>query len=259
LSICPRMHGRAVSGVHDQPIGADQGFVKVWQAALLSILLTHEKINQDRINMLNSWKHSGFSIVSSTRILGEPDREALGQYIVRGATSTEKISYDSKTDTVTWTASFKGFYKGKKEYFRSFEFMDQLMAHLPPRRVQLVRRYGVYAGRVRSKWKDRPKLAHFATDCWHEQHGINSSTDSPTEVEQDLQDDVWSRLRKQSWARLLQKVYEVDPFVCPKCQGTMAVIAIIEEENELDKIIAWKLKQPQKTESVRAPPETANT
>jgi hypothetical protein len=100
------MHGRAVSGVHDQPIGADQGFVKVWQAALLSILLTHEKINQDRINMLNSWKHSGFSIVSSTRILGEPDREALGQYIVRGATSTEKISYDSKTDTVTWTASF---------------------------------------------------------------------------------------------------------------------------------------------------------
>jgi hypothetical protein len=45
----------------------------------------------------------------------------------------------------------------------------------------------------------------------------------------------------------------------PKCQGTMAVIAIIEEENELDKIIAWKLKQPQKTESVRAPPETANT
>jgi hypothetical protein len=81
----------------------------------------------------------------------------------------------------------------------------------------------------------------------------------PKEDEPDLQDDVWSRLRKQSWARLLQKVYEVDPFVCPKCQGTMAVIAIIEEENELDKIIAWKLKQPQKTESVRAPPETANT
>jgi hypothetical protein len=129
------MHGRAVSGAHDQPIGADQGFVKVWQAAVLSLLLTHEKINQDRVNMLNSWKHSGFSIDSSTRILGESDREALGQqgYIVRGATCAEKISYDVKTDTVTWTASPKGFYKGKKEHFRSFEFMDQLMAHLPPR------------------------------------------------------------------------------------------------------------------------------
>jgi hypothetical protein len=112
---------------------------------------------------------------------------------------------------------------------------------------------------VRSKWKDRPKLAHFATDYWHEQHGFDSSNNLSKEDEPDLQDDVWSRLRKQSWARLLQKVYEVDPFVCSKCQGTMAVIAIIEEENELDKIIAWKLKQPQKTESVRAPPETANT
>jgi hypothetical protein len=140
-------HSLQVSGAHDQPIGADQGFVKVWQAAVLSLLLTHEKINQDRVNMLNSWKHSGFSIDSSTRILGESDREALGlvaskarcsplhpgQYIVRGATCAEKISYDVKTDTVTWTASPKGFYKGKKEHFRSFEFMDQLMAHLPPR------------------------------------------------------------------------------------------------------------------------------
>ncbi|WP_211233429.1 IS91 family transposase [Salinispira pacifica] len=186
------------------PIGADKGFVKVWQAAVLSLLLAQEKIHQERVDMLNSWKHSGFSIDSSTRILGEADREALGQYIVRGATCAEKISYDSKTDTVTWTASPKEFFKGKKEYFRSFEFIDQLMAHLPPRRVQLVRRYGVYAGRVRSKWKDRPKLAHFATDYWHEQRGTDTSADSPTEDEHELQGDVWSRLRKQSWARLLQ-------------------------------------------------------
>jgi hypothetical protein len=121
------MHGRAVSGVHDQPIGADQGFVKVWQACSAFLLLTHEKINQDRINMLNSWKHSGFSIVSSTRILGESDREALGQYIVRGATSAEKISYDCKNRYCHLDCIPKGFYKGKKEYFRSFEFMDQLM------------------------------------------------------------------------------------------------------------------------------------
>ena len=38
-----------------------------------------------------------------------------------------------------------------------------------------------------------------------------------------------SKLRRQSWARLLQKVYEVDPFICPKCQGTMSVVAVIED------------------------------
>jgi hypothetical protein len=89
---------------------------------------------------------------------------------------------------------------------------------------------------VRSKWKDRPKLAHFATDYWHEQHGFDSTAgESDKSVPEDSEDN-WSRLRKQSWARLLQKVYEVDPFVCPKCNGTMEVVAVIEDELELDKI-----------------------
>jgi len=32
--------------------------------------------------------------------------------------------------------------------------------------------------------------------------------------------DTWAKLRRQSRARLLQKVYEVDPIVWPKCKGT---------------------------------------
>jgi len=44
-------------------------------------------------------------------------------------------------------------------------------------------------------------------------------------------------------AGLLQKAYEVDPFVCPKCQGAMSVVAIIEDPKELSKIIAWASQQ----------------
>ena len=29
------------------------------------------------------------------------------------------------------------------------------------------------------------------------------------------------------WARLIQKIYEVDPLVCPKCQGQMKIIFFI--------------------------------
>jgi len=32
--------------------------------------------------------------------------------------------------------------------------------------------------------------------------------------------DIWAKLRRQSWPRLLKKVYEVDPFVWPKCKET---------------------------------------
>jgi hypothetical protein len=50
------------------------------------------------------------------------------------------------------------------------------------------------------------------------------------------------------------------PFVCPKCQGTMSVVAIIEDPKELTKIIDWasqqKREQPE-TVCARSPPELA--
>jgi len=42
---------------------------------------------------------------------------------------------------------------------------------------------------------------------------------------------------KRAWARLLAKVYELDPFVCPKCGAEMKVIAIIEDPDELRRIL----------------------
>jgi len=36
---------------------------------------------------------------------------------------------------------------------------------------------------------------------------------------------------------LLAKVYEVDPFVCPKCGAEMKVIAVIEDSNEMTRIL----------------------
>ena len=34
---------------------------------------------------------------------------------------------------------------------------------------------------------------------------------------------------KATWARLIRKVYEADPLVCPKCNGPMRVIALIDD------------------------------
>jgi hypothetical protein len=243
------------------PIGADDGMLKVWQTAILSLFLRKELIDQARVNMLKDWKHSGFSIESETRLYSRADREALGQYVVRGATCAEKIQYDSTSDTVIWTASSKGYYKGKSETFKGFEFIDQLVAHLPPRRVQLVRRYGVYAGKVRKQWQERPSIYRLAPEGWQKGHP-NKPPSMQTMAQESKETvqapDAWSKLRKQSWARLLQKVYEVDPFICPKCQGVMAVVAIIEDPKELTKIIDWAMQQerePQRTVCARSPPE----
>jgi hypothetical protein len=42
---------------------------------------------------------------------------------------------------------------------------------------------------------------------------------------------------RKSWARLIQKIYEVDPLVCPKCQGVMRVISSIEDPSVIRAIL----------------------
>jgi len=39
-----------------------------------------------------------------------------------------------------------------------------------------------------------------------------------------------SQVYRKNRARLIQKIYEVDPLTCPKCQGKMRIIAFIEDE-----------------------------
>ena len=52
---------------------------------------------------------------------------------------------------------------------------------------------------------------------------------------------------RKNWARLIQKIYEVDPLKCPKCQGAMRVIAFIEHEDVIKKILKhldlWEVKR----------------
>ena len=42
---------------------------------------------------------------------------------------------------------------------------------------------------------------------------------------------------KKNWARLIQKVYHVDPLKCPKCNGKMRIISFIEDEPVIKKIL----------------------
>ncbi len=42
---------------------------------------------------------------------------------------------------------------------------------------------------------------------------------------------------RRNWARLIQKIYQIDPLLCPKCQELMKVIAFIEDDALIKKIL----------------------
>ena len=61
---------------------------------------------------------------------------------------------------------------------------------------------------------------------------------------------------RSAWARLIYKVYEVDPLVCAKCGAPMRVIALIDDTTVIRRILEhlgrWAPRQARKNQ--RAPP-----
>ena len=47
---------------------------------------------------------------------------------------------------------------------------------------------------------------------------------------------------RSAWARLIAKVYEIDPLVCPRCGSEMRLIAVITDPAEVRKILRHLLK-----------------
>jgi len=52
-----------------------------------------------------------------------------------------------------------------------------------------------------------------------------------------IESDVSPRAFRKNWARLIQKIYNVDPLVCPKCPGPMRIISFIEDMEIIEKIL----------------------
>ena len=66
-----------------------------------------------------------------------------------------------------------------------------------------------------------------------------------------------------SWAQRLKRVFNIDIEVCSRCGGSVKVIACIEEQDAIDRILAHLESKEQNTPTLphlapptRAPPET---
>ena len=95
--------------------------------------------------------------------------------------------------------------------------LAQLCAHIPDRFEHLVRYAGWYSNRSRGKRK--------------------RMLTAPTEVATREVDAREAARVRSTWARLLHKVYEVDPLECPKCKGPMRVISLIDDKAVIRKIL----------------------
>ena len=246
----PHFHAIVLEGGFDEegtffyiPFSGLQSMVEVFRRRVIKLLVERELLSEDFARNLLSWKHSGFSVDNSVRILDESAQESLAEYIARPPISLNKIRYEPFKGRVLFHTKYSEYFRQNLHMFNALDFLAELTQHIPPKGLQLIRRYGLYASRTKGRWEDMPWVAERAPEGWKAAHRrVGAAEDLGYEALSDGDEEVTVDARKRAWARLLAKVYEVEPFVCPKCGAEMKVIAIIEDPDELGRILRHLVK-----------------
>ncbi len=187
---------------------------KLFIHKIFKMLLAKGLITGKVVELISSWAHSGFGTYCGKRIYPKEARstENLARYIIRASFSQERMKYYPDEAKVTYRSKYG---KQVKE-FSSLEWMAALVSHIPDRGGQTVRYYGYYSNVTRGRLKKEESEPEF--------HIIED--ESPGSL-------------NRSWARLIQKIYEVDPLICPKCGGDMRIIVFIEDYKVVKKILDY--------------------
>jgi len=187
---------------------------KLFIHKIFKMLLSKNLITSSTVDLIHSWRHTGFSVYCGKRINPKDAKstENLARYIIRASFSQERMKYYPDEAKVTYESKY-----GKDvAEFDPLEWLAALVSHIPDRGGQTVRYLGHYSNVTRGRLKKEkiePEL-HIIED------------ESPGKL-------------NRSWARLIQKIYEVDPLVCSRCGGQMKIIAFIEDYKIVKKILDY--------------------
>ena len=101
----------------------------------------------------------GFSIDDSVRILDDSAQESPAEYIARPPISLGKIHHEPFKGRVLFHTKYSQYFKQNLHMFDALDFLAELTQHIPPKGLQLIRRYGLYASRTKGRWEDMTWVA----------------------------------------------------------------------------------------------------
>ncbi len=93
-----------------------------------------------------------------------------------------------------------------------------------------------------------PFVVRLAPEGWvkkQEEQDIGEEDDAEVKVERQ---DLKGSSKRSAWARLIKKVYGIDPLICEKCGSEMRIVAFIMDPEQIDRIIQHLINKG------RAPP-----
>ncbi len=167
-----------------------------------------------------NWKNSGFSADTSVGIEAG-DREGLERiaaYTLHPPLSLKRLNYVPGSSTVVYKGRYNPGTKSNFTVFYCKDFLCNLLLHVPHPWEALIRYYGAAASTERREGE-------------------------PPEEPLLEEETAYKSKSRRSWARLIKKHFGRDPLKCPKCGSEMKVIALIKDEEVVEKILrhleAW--------------------
>jgi len=216
---------------HYLPIKDTLKITEVFRQRVIKYFVDKGLLDRSFALKLLSWEHSGFSVDNSVKIpaTSKNARINLSQYIIRHPVSLQKMLYVRSKGTVIYKTKYNEYWGENIKVFKAIDFIAELTRHIPPKHKHLIRYYGLYSSRSKGKAVKDGSLVKF---------GYNAILkNKPSQTSDPGMEPVSQKVSRWSWARLIQKVYEVDPLVCPKCGSEMKVIAVITDPSEVNKIL----------------------
>jgi hypothetical protein len=214
---------------------------KLFRHKVLRLLRRKELLSQERLELLSSWKHSGFSVHNEVRLAAGDTKalEALVRYMMRPAVSLARMVFQPGRGEVLYHPRPAGHDRSGAgpERVDALEFVARVLAQIPEPRRHLVRYYGRYSNASRGRRKKSGQQIEMA--C------LDSAAARPEPTPAEI-----SSLRRR-WAEMIRRVYEIDPLVCPKCGSEMKVIGFITEPRVIRRMVDHINK---KTRANRGPP-----
>ncbi len=180
-------------------------------------------------------KESGFSLHAGVAAqAGERSKlEKLCRYITRPAISEKRLSITSAGNI---RYHLKTPYNDGTTHviFEPLDFIAKLAALVPKPRVNLSRFHGVFAPNSKHRVDVTP--AKRGKGRTHQKN----EDKTPEQRRQAMTPD---QARGRLWAQRLKRVFNIDVSICPQCGGEAKVIACIEDQTIIDRILDHLMKK----------------
>lgn len=79
-------------------------------------------------------------------------------------------------------AHYNEYFKENVHMFEACDFLAELTQHIPPKGVQLIRRYGLYSSRIKGAWETMPHVVERAPEGWKKSHEQQVGPPTPDDI-----------------------------------------------------------------------------